>query len=165
MRGEWPRRERLVVVGNGMAGMRTIEELLAGAPDRYDITIFGAEPQPGYNRILLSSALAGDRRVEDTITHSRHWHEARGIALFAGDPIVAVDRDTKTVWSAAGTCVVYDKLLLATGSKPVALPVAGLDLPGVCAFRDIADTEKMIAAAARHRRAVVIGGGLLGLEA
>src|SRR5260370_9334369 len=118
MRGEQPRRERLVVVGNGMAGMRTIEELLDRAPDRYEIGVFGAEPQPGYNRILLSSALAGDRRIEDTITHPRHWHEARGISLFAGDPIVAVDRDAKTVRSAAGTCLAYDKLLLATGSQP-----------------------------------------------
>ena len=165
MRSEQPRRRRLVVVGNGMAGMRTIEELLASAPDRYEIAVFGAEPQPGYNRILLSSALAGDRRIEDIITHPRCWHEAQGISLFASDPIVAVDRDAKTVRSAAGICLTYDKLLLATGSKPVALPVAGLDLPGVCAFRDIADAETMIAAAGRYRRAIVIGGGLLGLEA
>jgi nitrite reductase (NADH) large subunit len=165
MRREQPRRPRLVVVGNGMAAMRTIEELLARARDRYDIAIFGAEPRPGYNRILLSSALAGDRRAEDIITHPRCWYEARGISLFTGDTVVAVDREARTVQSATGACVAYDKLLLATGSKPVALPLSGLDLPGVCAFRDIADAETMIAAASRHRRAVVVGGGLLGLEA
>src|SRR5438132_6173925 len=116
MRRRQPRRQRLVVIGNGMAGMRTIEELLACAPDRYAIAVFGGEPQPGYNRILLSSVLAGDRRVEDIVTHPRSWHEARGISLSAGDPIVAIDRAAKTVRSAAGACVAYDLLLLATGS-------------------------------------------------
>lgn len=159
------RRERLVVVGNGMAGMRTVEELLERAPARYDIAVFGAEAQPGYNRILLSGVLAGEKKLDDIVTHPKGWHEAHGIVLNAGDPVVAIDREARTVRSAAGLCLGYDKLLLATGSKPIALPVPGLDLPGVCAFRDIADVEAMTLAAHRHRRAVVIGGGLLGLEA
>ena len=160
-----PRRERLVVVGNGMAGMRTVEELLDRAPARYDIAVFGAEARPGYNRILLSSVLAGEKKLDDIVTHPKGWHEARGIVPNTGDPVVAIDRQARTVRSAAGVCLGYDRLLLATGSKPIALPVPGLDLPGVCAFRDIADVESMIGAAHRHRRAVVIGGGLLGLEA
>jgi nitrite reductase (NADH) large subunit len=165
MRRQQPRRERLVVIGNGMAGLRTIEELLARAPDRYDIAVFGAEPQPGYNRILLSSVLAGEQEIDDIVTHPKGWYEANHLALKAGDSIVAIDRTARVVRSDAGACVAYDKLLLATGSKPIALPVPGLDLPGVRAFRDIADVETISGAAARHRRAVVIGGGLLGLEA
>jgi len=158
------RRERLVVVGNGMAGMRAVEELLGLAPDRYDITVFGAEPQPSYNRILLSSVLAGEKAVDDIVTHPKGWYDTHGVVLRAGDPVVAIDRAAKTVRSSGGVCG-YDKLLLATGSKPIALPIPGLTLPGVCAFRDIADVETMIAAAGMGRRAVVIGGGLLGLEA
>ncbi len=158
-------RERLVVVGNGMAGMRTVEELLARAPDRYDIAIFGAEPQPSYNRILLSAVLAGEKTVGDIIAHPRSWYGERGIVLIAGDPVAAIDPGAKTIRSAGGIGLAYDELLLATGSKPLALPIPGLELPGVCAFRDIADVETMIAAAQTHKRAVVIGGGLLGLEA
>jgi nitrite reductase (NADH) large subunit len=158
-------RERLVVVGNGMAGLRTVEELLDQAPDRYDIAIFGAEPQLGYNRLLLSAVLAGERTLADIIAHPRSWYDERGIALIAGDPVVAIERAVKTTRSAGGIALAYDKLLLATGSKPLALPIPGLDLPGVCAFRDIADVETMITAARTHERAVVIGGGLLGLEA
>jgi nitrite reductase (NADH) large subunit len=159
------RRGRLVVVGNGMVGLRTVEELLARPPQLYDITVFGAEQQPGYNRILLSSILAAERPVADIVTHPRPWYDARGIALHAGDPVIAIDRAARTVRSASGVSLGYDRLLLATGSRPIALPVPGLDLPGVSAFRDIADVERMIAAAGAGRRAVVIGGGLLGLEA
>ena len=158
-------RQRLVVAGNGMVGLRTVEELLDRAPDRYDIAVFGVEPHPGYNRVRLSAVLAGEVQLDDIVTHPCDWYEARGIALYAGDPIVAVDRDGRTVRSANGVCLGYDALVLATGSKPVALPVPGFDLPGVRAFRDVADVEAMAGAAARHSRAVVIGGGLLGLEA
>ena len=165
MSGGRPRRERLVVIGNGMAGTRAVEDLLDRAPDRYDIVVFGAEKQPSYNRILLSSVLAGEKRIGDIVTHPLGWYEANGVTLIAGDPVAAIDREAKTVRSAGGICLGYDKLLLATGSKPIALPVPGLTLPGVCAFRDIADVETMIAAARAHRRAVVIAGGLLGLEA
>lgn len=158
-------RERLVVVGNGPAAMRTVEELLAGAPDRYDITIFGAEPRHAYNRILLSSVLAGEKSADDIVTHDPAWHEERGIAMVTGDPIVAVDRAAQTVIAATGLAMGYDKLLLATGSKPIALPLPGLALPGVTAFRDMDDVDRMLAAIDGGRRAVVIGGGLLGLEA
>jgi nitrite reductase [NAD(P)H] large subunit len=158
-------RDRLVVVGNGPAAMRAVEELLARAPDRYDIAIFGAEPRHAYNRILLSAVLAGEKSADDIVTHDRTWHEERGIALVAGDPVVAIDRAAQTVTAASGLTMGYDKLLLATGSKPIALPLPGLTLPGVIAFRDMDGVDRMLAAADDGRRAVVIGGGLLGLEA
>ena len=158
-------RERLVVVGNGPAAMRTVEELLRRAPDRYDIAIFGGEQRHAYNRVLLSAVLSGEKSADDIVTHNRSWHEERGIALVVGDPVVAIDRAAQTVSSAGGVTLGYDKLLLATGSKPIALPVPGLMLPGVTAFRDLDDVERMRGSAAPGRRAVVIGGGLLGLEA
>ena len=158
-------RQRLVVIGNGMAGMRTVEELLARAPVRYDITVFGAEPHPNYNRIMLSSVLAGEKRIDDIVINPRSWYAENAITLHAGDPVVAIDAKAKTVTAASGLVVGYDKLLLATGSKPLMPPLPGLDLPGIVAFRDIADTDKMLEAAQTRQRAVVIGGGLLGLEA
>src|SRR3954452_19257076 len=159
------RRERLVVIGNGMAGMRAVEELLSRAPDRYAITVIGAEPHPNYNRILLSSVLAGDKSVADIVINPLGWYEVRNIGLIAGNPAAAIDRDAKLVTLASGETIGYDRLLLATGSKPLAPPIPGLGLPGVRAFRDIADVEAMISASATQRRAGVIGGGLLGLEA
>jgi len=159
------RRPRLVVVGNGMAGMRAVEELLARAPDRFAITVVGAELQPNYNRILLSSVLAGDKTLEEIVINPRSWYGERGIRLIAGNAVTAVDRAARQVVLADGETLVYDKLLLATGSKPLAPPIPGLALPNVRAFRDIADVEAMIGAAASSRRAVVVGGGLLGLEA
>jgi nitrite reductase (NADH) large subunit len=158
-------RQSLVVVGNGMAGMRTVEELLKLAPDLYDITVFGAEPHGNYNRILLSPVLAGEKSVDDIMLHTREWYAQNGITLHAGDPVVQIDRRRRVVRAASGLEVRYDRLLLATGSKPFILPVPGHQLPGVIAFRDIADVEAMLAAARDHRHAVVIGGGLLGLEA
>ena len=165
MNMESPPRERLVLVGNGMAGMRTIEELLARAPGRYAITVFGAEPHPNYDRILLSSVLAGEKEIAQTIINPRDWYARNGIKLLTGDAVTAIDRAARTVTSASGHVEPYDRLLLATGSKPIAPPIPGLTLPGVCAFRDIRDVETMIEASTKHRRAVVIGGGLLGLEA
>jgi nitrite reductase (NADH) large subunit len=159
------RRAQLVVVGNGMAGMRAVEELLSRAPDRFDITVIGAEPHPNYNRILLSSVLAGDKTLDEIVINSPSWYAEHGIRLIAGNRATAIDRVARQVALADGTAVAYDKLLLATGSKPVAPPIPGLGLPNVRAFRDIADVEAMIAAATSDRRAVVIGGGLLGLEA
>jgi nitrite reductase (NADH) large subunit len=159
------KRLRLVVVGNGMAGMRTVEELLKLAPDLYDITVFGAEPHGNYNRILLSPVLAGEKTVDDIIINSRAWYAENGIALHAGDPVVEIDRVRRVVRSQKGIEAHYDRLLLATGSKPFIIPVPGHDLPGVIAFRDIQDVETMLAAARAHRHAVIIGGGLLGLEA
>jgi nitrite reductase (NADH) large subunit len=158
-------RERLVVIGNGMAGMRTVEEVLARAPDRYAITVIGAEPHPNYNRIMLSSVLSGAKTVEEIVINPVGWYEERAIRLIAGQAATAIDPAAKTVTIGETTTLPYDKLLLATGSKPLAPPIPGLGLPGVRAFRDLEDVESMIAAAASHRRAVVIGGGLLGLEA
>ncbi|MHB1204566.1 MAG: nitrite reductase large subunit NirB [Rhodospirillaceae bacterium] len=158
--------EHLVVIGNGMAGMRAVEELLKHktAP-RYRVTVFGAEPHVNYNRIMLSSVLAGDKDVDDIVINAREWYADNGITLVTGDAVTAIDRDRKTVTSASGAVAHYDRLLIATGSRPIAPPIPGLGLPGVCAFRDIADVEKMLAAARHYKRAVVIGGGLLGLEA
>ena len=163
-------REHLVVIGNGMAGMRTVEELLARAPDRYAITVIGAEPHPNYNRIMLSSVLAGEKTVDGIVINPLDWYDEHGIRLIAGRSATAIDRAAKTVTvegadGDSAETLPYDKLLLATGSRPLAPPIPGLGLPGVRAFRDIADVETMIEAAGTRRRAVVIGGGLLGLEA
>jgi len=158
-------RQRLVVIGNGMAGMRTVEELLKIAPDLYDITVFGAEPHGNYNRILLSPVLAGEKRMDDIIINTRDWYAANGITLHAGDAVAEIDRARRIVRSEKGVEAQYDRLLIATGSKPFIIPVPGCDLPGVIAFRDIQDVETMLQAARDHRHAVIVGGGLLGLEA
>jgi len=155
----------LVVIGNGMAGMRTVEELHKLAPDLYDITVFGAEPHGNYNRILLSPVLAGEKSIADIMLHTREWYTQHGITLHAGDPVEHIDRKRRVVRARSGLEVRYDRLLIATGSKPFIIPVPGHMLPGVIAFRDIQDVESMLAAARNHRHAVVIGGGLLGLEA
>jgi nitrite reductase (NADH) large subunit len=159
------KKMKLVMVGNGMAGVRTLEELLKIAPDLYDITVFGAEPHPNYNRILLSPVLAGEQTVDEIILNPLSWYEEHGIDLQLGKKVVDIDRRRRVVKAADGTEVEYDRLLLATGSNPFILPVPGKDLQGVIAYRDIADTNTMIEAAAKYKHAVVIGGGLLGLEA
>ncbi len=158
-------RQSLVVIGNGMAGMRTVEELLKLAPSLYDITVFGAEPHGNYNRILLSPVLAGDKSMDDIMLHTRQWYADNGITLFAGDPVVHIDRRRRMVRSRSGREVWYDRLLLATGSMPFIVPVPGHKLAGVIGFRDICDVDTMLEAARSGGRAVVIGGGLLGLEA
>ncbi|MFM9437895.1 nitrite reductase (NADH) large subunit [Janthinobacterium sp. CG_23.3] len=155
----------LVVIGNGMAGMRTVEELQKLAPELYNITVFGAEPHGNYNRILLSPLLAGEKSVADIMLNTPEWYVANGIALHAGDPVEHIDRRRRIVRARSGLQVHYDRLLLATGSKPFIIPVPGHQLSGVIAFRDIQDVETMLEAARHHRHAVVIGGGLLGLEA
>ncbi|MDR6773022.1 nitrite reductase (NADH) large subunit [Azospirillum sp. BE72] len=165
LRSAGPARERLVVVGNGMAGMKTVEELLAKAPGRYEVTVFGAEPHPNYNRIMLSPVLAGEKTFDQIVLNSREWYDANGITLLTGEPVEGIDREGKTVVSQSGRVVPYDKLLIATGSMPFIIPVPGSTLPGVIGFRDLADVDAMLAAAAKGGRAVVIGGGLLGLEA
>ncbi len=159
------RKRRLVVIGNGMAGTRVLEELVRLAPDLYDITVFGAEPHANYNRILLSPVLAGEQTLADIMLNDVGWYAQRGIALHLNRRAVTIDRVHRVVVDAGGAATPYDRLLLATGSTPVVLPVPGNDLDGVITYRDIADTNRMIAAAARYRNAVVIGGGLLGLEA
>lgn len=163
------KKMQLVMVGNGMAGVRTLEELLKIAPDLYEITIFGAEPHPNYNRILLSPVLAGEQTLEQIVLNDWAWYAGHGITLHAGCTVTEVNRARRTVHAVRSTgeavSVAYDRLILATGSNPFMLPIPGKDLDGVLAYRDIADTQAMIDAAACYRHAVVIGGGLLGLEA
>jgi nitrite reductase (NADH) large subunit len=157
------------MIGNGMAGVRSIEELLKMAPDLYDITVFGAEPHPNYNRILLSPVLAGEQTLDQIVLNDWAWYSDNQVTLHAGCTVTEVDRVKRVVHgrNAAGETVSapYDRLIMATGSNPFILPIPGKDLPGVLAYRDIADTLAMIDAATRYQHAVVIGGGLLGLEA
>ncbi|MBA4164451.1 MAG: nitrite reductase large subunit [Erythrobacter sp.] len=166
-----PVRERLVVVGNGMAGCRAVEEILARDPDRFDITIFGAEPRVNYNRIMLSPVLAGEKSFDEIVINGPEWYSGNAITLITGDPVVSIDRRMRTLVARSGLVARYDRLILATGSDPFIIPVAGNDLPGVVTFRDLDDVDAMLAAAERggangeQGRAVVIGGGLLGLEA
>lgn len=156
---------KLVVVGNGMAGMRTVEELLKIAPDLYDITVFGDEPYPNYNRIMLSPVLANEQTIDDIILNSREWYAEHNIKLHTNAHINKIDRKNRVVYAEDGTSAEYDRLLLATGSKPFMPPIPGKDLEGVLGYRDINDTNDMIAAAKKYKHAVVVGGGLLGLEA
>ncbi|MDP3589946.1 MAG: FAD-dependent oxidoreductase, partial [Methylobacter sp.] len=160
-------KQRLVVIGNGMAGMRTVEELLTAAPDKYDITVFGAEPYGNYNRIMLSSVLCGEKTIEDIVINNRQWYIDNGITLHAGEgkAVVFIDRIKKDVYAQDGTVASYDRLLIATGSKAVIPEVPGNDLEGVISFRDIFDVNKMLSYSRSHKKAVVLGGGLLGLEA
>ncbi len=158
-------KEKLVVVGNGMAGCRVIEEVLRREPERYDIAVIGAEPRVNYDRIMLSPVLAGEKRFEDIVLNGMDWYRDNAIALHVGRAVAAIDRERRTVHAEGGLALPYDRLVLATGSEPVRLPLPGIDLPGVVTFRDIDDVEAMAAAAANGGRAVVIGGGLLGLEA
>ncbi len=160
---------RLVVIGNGMAGIRTLEELLKMSPHEYEITVFGAEPQPNYNRILLSPVLSGEMKFQDTVLNDWSWYAENNITLHAGKQVTKIDRLRCVVETADGLSVPYDRLLIATGSNPIMLPIAGINLPGVIAYRSIDDVEQMLALARDEnkprKRAVVIGGGLLGLEA
>ena len=158
-------RQKLVLIGNGMAGIRTLEELLKIAPDLYDITVFGAEPHPNYNRILLSPVLAGEQTIDEIILNPLSWYADHKVTLHTGKTVTTLDRVKRKVIANDGTEAPYDRLLIATGSTPFILPVPGKDLVGVIAYRDIADTQCMIDTAKTHKHAVVIGGGLLGLEA
>src|SRR6476661_7229076 len=159
------KKMKLVMVGNGMAGVRTLEELLKIQPELYDIAVFGAEPHPNYNRILLSPVLAGEQTLDEIVLNSWEWYEQNRIRLHAGKKAVQIDRVRRVVRADDGTEEEYDRLLLCTGSNPFILPVPGKDLQGVIAYRDIADSRATSEAATRYRKAVVIGGGLLGLEA
>ncbi|HVI50475.1 MAG TPA: FAD-dependent oxidoreductase [Candidatus Sulfotelmatobacter sp.] len=156
---------RLVVVGNGMASVAVIEELCAQSGGRHRITVIGDEPHGGYNRILLSSVLAGDKGLPDIVTHPPDWYVERGIDLRLGDPVTAIDRRRRVLLTRDGFETPWDHLILATGAQPVLPPIPGMDLAGVCGFRSIADVRTMLAAAEKGGRAVVIGGGILGLEA
>ncbi len=156
---------KLVMVGNGMAGVRTLEHLLEYAPDRYDITVFGAEPFGNYNRIMLSPVLANEKSFDEIMLNGPDWYRDHGITLHSGCKITAIDRRAKIVTADTGIQAGYDRLLLATGSNAFILPIPGVELEGVVAYRDIFDVRKMLEAARTRRHAVVIGGGLLGLEA
>ncbi len=158
-------KKRLVIVGNGMAPGRMLEYLFEHSPDAYDVTIFNAEPRVNYNRLMLSPVLSGEKTYEDIITHGDDWYAANAVTLHKGRKVEAIDRVAKTVTATDGMVAQYDKLVIATGSVPFIIPVPGHQLPGVVTYRDLDDVEKMLAAATEGAKAVVIGGGLLGLEA
>ncbi|QQV11256.1 nitrite reductase small subunit NirD [Acinetobacter johnsonii] len=156
---------KLVLVGNGLAGMRCLEDLLDMAPERYEVTVIGEEPWGNYNRIMLSPVLSGEKTIDDIMLHPHAWYSDKGIRFIAGDPTVRIDRPRKQVYTEKGEVVDYDRLILATGSKPFIPPIAGADLEGVISFRDIYDINTMLDYCKTKKNAVVIGGGLLGLEA
>ena len=158
-------KERLVLIGNGMAGMRTVDELLKLSPDKFDITVFGAEPHGNYNRIMLSPVLAGDKQLSEIIINDLQWYQDNKITLHTGKTITKIDRIKQQVIADDGTIADYDRLIIATGSVPVMLNIPGKNLEGVISFRDINDVNVMIETAKTHKNAIVIGGGLLGLEA
>jgi len=160
-----PARQHLVVIGNGMAGCRAVEELLARDGGNWRVTIFGAEAHVNYNRIMLSPVLAGEKSFDEIVINPQRWYDDNAIDLVTSDSVVAIDRAARTVTSRSGRTVRYDRLLIATGSDPFIIPVPGHDLPGVISFRDMNDVDTMLAASAEGGSAVVIGGGLLGLEA
>lgn len=168
-------KQKLVLVGNGMAGVRALEELFKHnttdneednkGSDLYDITVIGAEPHPNYNRIMLSPVLAGEKIIDDIILNSAEWYEENNIELITGDPVTEISRIKKSVITKSGAEFPYDRLLIATGSNPFIIPIPGADKEGVLGFRDIQDVDTMVQASKDYKKAVVIGGGLLGLEA
>ncbi|WNS45367.1 nitrite reductase large subunit NirB [Paenibacillus sp. MMS20-IR301] len=158
-------RKQLVLVGNGMAGVRALEHLLKLAPEAYEITIFGAEPYPNYNRIMLSSVLAGGTSLDEIVINDLEWYRSFNIKLYTGHTVTAIDTKERKVHTDKGITAHYDELILATGSNPFMLPLPGAEKEGVIAFRDIKDTQIMQEVSQKYSKAVVIGGGLLGLEA
>ncbi|WP_083931507.1 NAD(P)/FAD-dependent oxidoreductase [Methyloferula stellata] len=157
--------EPLVIIGQGMAATKLVEELSAHALGRYSIIVIGKEPCRAYNRVLLSSLLAGEIGSNDLELKPADWWQRQGITNIFGRGVAAIDREGKQVTMEDGTIFSYEKLVLATGSYPVMLPIRGMNLPGVLSFRVRADVEAMIAGVQPGRPAVVIGGGLLGIEA
>lgn len=157
--------ERLVIIGNGMAPGRMLEHLFEQAPGNFQVTIFNAEPRVNYDRIMLSPVLSGAKSYEQIVIHGDGWYIEHGITLYKGHKIIAIDRDARTVTSDHGVTETYDRLVIATGSVPFIIPVPGKDLPGVITYRDLDDVRAMLLAAQSREKAVVIGGGLLGLEA
>ena len=158
-------KQKLILIGSGMVGVRFLDCLLKILPEQYDICVFNKEPNGGYNRIMLSPVLAGEKKLAEIMTHESSWFEEQKIQFLDKTEIVDIDKNKQTVTSDKGDCYAYDKLVIATGSTPFILPVPGSDLPSVVAFRDISDVDCMIEAAKNKKKAVVIGGGLLGLEA
>jgi nitrite reductase (NADH) large subunit len=158
-------RQKLVVVGNGMAPGRALDRLFEDAPDAYDVTIFNAEPRVNYDRIMLSPVLSGEKSFEQIIIHGDRWYVEHGVTLYKGCKVTKIDRDARTVTANGDITEPYDKLIIATGSLPIIIPVPGSNLAGVITYRDLDDVEAMLLAAKARGNAVVIGGGLLGLEA
>ncbi|MFC5649187.1 nitrite reductase large subunit NirB [Paenibacillus solisilvae] len=158
-------RRKLVVIGNGMAGVRCVEEILNINREAFEITIFGKEPHPNYNRILLSKVLQGDTSIDDITINDWKWYEDNQIKLYTNEAVVKLDSKKRLLTTESGRKVDYDELIIATGSLPFMLPLPGANKQGVTAFRDIRDCETMVETAKKHDKAVVIGGGLLGLEA
>lgn len=158
-------KEKLLLIGNGMAGVRTIEEILERDSTKYEITIIGEEQYTNYNRIMLSNVLQKKMTIGEIITNPVRWYEDNGITLILHDPVAGLDPEKKQVTTASGQSIAYDKCIIATGSRSFILPVEGAELEGVLGFRTIDDTLQMIELAHRYKRAAVIGGGLLGLEA
>ena len=151
--------QKLVIIGNGMAPGRMLEHLFEKAKGRYQVTIFNAEPRVNYDRIMLSPVLSGEKGYEEIIIHGDGWYIKNGIILYKGHKVVGIDRDAKTLISNHGVITSYDKLVIATGSAPVILPVPGNNLPGVLTYRDLDDVNAMLLAAQSRAKAVVIGGG------
>jgi nitrite reductase (NADH) large subunit len=158
-------KKKLVLVGNGMAGIRCIEEILKLDPTGFEITIFGSEPHVNYNRILLSSILQGSTSFKDIELHGHEWYEQHHIDLFTGESVTEIDKDIQVVKTDQQRVVSYDQLIIATGSVPFSLPIPGADKQGVVTFRTIEDCQKIIEFTKQNKNAVVIGGGVLGLEA
>ena len=158
-------RQRLIVIGNGMAGLRFVEEIVGAAPGKFMITVIGAEAEPAYNRVLLSPLLAGEIGIEDVAMRARGWYAQNRINLMTGAKVLSIDAHERRVTLAGGQKLWFDHLVIATGSQPFRLPLPGADLDGVIAFRTLTDVERMREITGRHRPAVVIGGGLLGIEA
>lgn len=154
-----------MVIGNGMASLRFLERLTERAPGLYDVTVVGAEPQAAYNRVLLSSLLGGEVDEAGCAFRGLDWYADHGIRLITGAPVTAIDRENGLVMVGEAHVLPFDKLVLAVGSLPIRLPKPGMDLPGVLTFRDLADVAAIRRAAVAQARAIVIGGGLLGLEA
>lgn len=157
-------KNKLVMIGNGMAGLRTIEEILDRDPQRFEITIIGKEDYPNYNRIMLSNILQNKMTVEETIMNSYDWYAEHDIKLINNDPVTILDRANKTVITESGQSFEYDQCIIATGSKAFVLPIPGSDLPSVIGWRTIDDTKRMMEIAQTKQKAIVIGGDLLGLE-
>jgi nitrite reductase (NADH) large subunit len=160
-----PPRRRLVVIGNGMSPGRALEKLFEAAPGAYKVTVFNAEPRVNYDRIMLSPVLSGEKSFEEIVIHGDGWYVDNEVTLYKGHRIVEIDRENRTVRSNHGVVEPYDKLIIATGSSPIVIPVPGHKLAGVLTYRDLDDVNAMLLAAKPGRKAVVIGGGLLGLEA
>ncbi|WP_163528538.1 nitrite reductase large subunit NirB [Halobacillus ihumii] len=159
------RKQKLVLIGNGMAGVRCLENIIKEDPEAYRITVFGSEPRVSYSRIMLSSILQGETSFEDIVIHDHSWYEGNNVRLYSGETVTEINQNEKTVITDKYREVAYDKLIIATGSSPFMLPLRGIDKKGVISFRTIEDCRSMMKTAKKYKKAVVIGGGLLGLEA